>query len=240
MIGRIVWFAALAAIAGLVIVLQIDKQSEAEPQLAALVPEPMRNYAQVHVVRTALTGEDPAAALAEAERLVRRRPIPAEYLALLAAGQAKAGREEAALQTIQVAGGRGWREPATQEAMLRLALIAGDRPEAARRYAALFLRNGTPESLLREVGPAVLDGPDSTGRETMAAIVTGGTRWHPLFLRRAPNVMSPAAFSAITAASLRGGAAFDCGAIRRSAKALERSSAPAAATIAAAAAERCP
>jgi hypothetical protein len=59
---------------------------------------------------------------------------------LLAVAQAKAGNAEAAGLAIQIAGQRGWREPVAQEAVLRLALGAGNKPEAARRYAALFLR----------------------------------------------------------------------------------------------------
>ncbi len=178
MIGRIVWFVALAAVAGLTTALQIDMQSRKAPALAAAVPEILRDQAQQRMARDALTGSDPKRALAEAEKLVRRRPVPAEHLTLLAATQAQAGQNEAAVRTIQIAGRRGWREPAAQEAVLRLAIAAGDRPEAARRYAALFLRPATPNALLEELVPAVLDGPDCSGRDTLVAVVVGGQRWH--------------------------------------------------------------
>jgi hypothetical protein len=240
MIGRIVWFAALAAIAVVTAGLQIDRQSRTSPALVSLVPEPLRNVAQARIAQTALRGEDTARALAEARRLVQRRPLPAEHLTLLAASQAKAGRIAEATGTIQIAGQRGWRDPVAQEAVLRLALAAGNRAEAARRYAALFLRSQTPDALLTELGPAVLDGPDDIGRATMAAIVAGGERWHSLFLRRGVRVMSPGAFAAITAESLRKGAAFDCGVLAQSVKALAQREAGAERSVLAAAARRCP
>jgi hypothetical protein len=210
MIGRIIWFGILAAVAVLVTFLQIDKQSEKSPQLAAVVPAPLRNYALEPVARTSIRGDDAARALADARQLVARRPVPAEYLILLAAAQGKAGQNEAAFKTIQIAGKRGWRDPAAQEAVLRIALAAGDKAEAARRYAALFLRRGTPDALLQEIGPAVLDEQGGIGQQTLTAIVLGGERWRATFLRRGAQVMPPAAFAAITQASIKQGAAFDC------------------------------
>lgn len=240
MIRRIIWYAALAALAALAAGLQIDMQSKRSPVLAQFVPEPLRSHAQVRVTQQALAEQDAARGLAEAQKLVQRRPIPAQHLALLAAGQAKAGQLEAAAQTIQIAGRRGWRDPVAQEAVLRLALASGDRREAARRYAALFLRRETPDRLLHELGPAVLGGEDGVGRETMAAIVTGGERWHPLFLRRGLRAMPPADFAAITAMSLLDGAAFDCGLLGQTIGMVERRDAVAGNQLRTAAAGRCP
>lgn len=240
MIGRILWYAALIAIALVTTALQMDKQSETTRQMAPLVPEPLRNYAQTWIARQAIAGDDPVLALAETERLVRRRPIPAEYLSLLATGQAKAKQLEQAAMTIQIAGQRGWRDPVAQQAVLQLALAADDIPEAARRYAALFLRNETSDALLAELGPAVLAEPGGLGQQTMVAIVVGGERWHAQFLRRGARVMPAAAFSAITAESLAKGATFDCGVLSESIAALAQRDADAAATLRAAGARRCP
>ncbi len=240
MIGRIAWFAALIAVALVTAMVQIDKQAETTPALAQIVPAPLRNYAQTRITAAALEKGDPEAALAEAERLIRRRPLPAEYLTLLAAGQAKAGQEQAALQTIQIAGQRGWRDPVAQQAVLQLALAAGDKAEASRRYAALFLQDRTPDALLLEVGPAVLGGADATGRDTMVAIVVGGERWHSVFLRRGAQVMPPAAFAAITANSFARGAQFDCNMLKVSVGALAKRDAGAAGTLRTAALKRCP
>jgi hypothetical protein len=240
MIGRIIWFAALAAIALLTAALQLDMQSKKAPGLAPLVPAPLRNEAQSQIVQTALTGKDTKLAVAEAERLVRRRPLPAESLTMLAVAQAKAGQMDAAGRTIQIAGQRGWRVPVAQEAVLRLALGAGDKAEAARRYAALFLRAQTPDSLLEELGPAVLGEPGGLGQQTLVAIVVGGERWHSTFLRRGVRVMPPAAYSAIVADSLARGAVFDCVVLGQSLRQAERRDPAAAADLRRAAARRCP
>jgi hypothetical protein len=243
MIGRIAWFAALIAVALVTTALQIDKQAEATPALARIVPEPLRNYAQIRVTAAALESGDPQTALAEAERLVRRRPLPAENLTLLAVGQAKAGQDAKAAETIQVAARRGWREPLAQAAMLRLALANADRPEAARRYAALFLRDATPDALLLELGPAVLDGPETeaaAARDTIIAVVVGGDRWHAAFLHRGARVMPPAAFAAIAQGSIARGVRFDCAMLKTSLGPLARRDAEAAARLRAAARRQCP
>lgn len=240
MIGRLIWYAVLAAIAVLTATLQFDKQAETRPAMARLVPEPMRDYAQTRVTKAALEGGDPATALAEAERLVRRRPLPAEYLALLAAAQVKAGQTDKALETIQVAGRRGWRVQAAQDAMLRLALANGDRPEAARRYAALFLNDATPDALLTELGEPVLGGADVAARDTLIAVVVGGERWHATFLRRGARVMPSAAFAAIAQGSIARGVRFDCAVMKPSLDALVRRDAAAAEGLRAAAIKQCP
>lgn len=210
MIGRIIWWTGLLASACVTAALQIDKQSEVTPMLAPLVPAPLRNFAQTVIAAEATDSGNPTLALAEARRLVRQRPVPAEYLTLLAVAQTKAGQVEAAGLTIQIAGQRGWREPLAQEAVLRLALAAGDKPEAARRYAALFLRSETPDAVLEDLGPAVLDEVGGPGQQTMAGIVSGTERWQSVFLRRGAWVMPPKAFSAIAVTSRDKGAQFDC------------------------------
>jgi transposase InsO family protein len=240
MIGRIIWLAAPAAIAVLTAALQIDMQSRKMPALPNVVPEILRDQAQQRIARNAITGDDPAQALAEVEKLVRRRPIPAENLTLLALAQTRAGQDEAAVRSIQVAGRRGWREPAAQEAVLRLAIEAGDRPEAARRYAALFLRASTPDALLTALGPAVLDGPDRSGRDTLVAIVVGGERWHSTFLRRGAKVMPPAAFVAIASDSMARGVTFNCQELQVSSRALARRDQAGADNLRTAAQKRCP
>lgn len=240
MIGRIVWTAALAGIAVLTTGLQFDLKARSASQFAAVVPEPLRNYAQVRIVQKALGGQNTDTALAEARKLVERRPLPAEYLTLLAAAQEKAGQREEAARTIQLAGQRGWRDPVAQLAVLRLAVAAGDRPEAARRYAALFLRGETPDALIEELGPLVFDGADQSGRDTLVAIVVGGQRWHTTFLRRGARVMPPAVFSAVAIASMDKGATFDCKVLGQALGELRLRDAAASREVALAAAGRCP
>ena len=228
MIGRILWLAVLSALAAVITILQLDRQAEATPALAAMVPEPLRGYAQAQVTLTATEAADGAAALEEARRLVRRRPVPAEHLTLLALAQTKAGMPEPAGLTIQIAAQRGWRDPIAQEAVLRLALAAGDEPEAARRFAALFLRSATPNALLQELAPAVVGKTGGPGQRTLVDIIAGTDRWHDTFLRRGVQVMPPAAFADITRASMKRGARFDCGILGQSLKALRQKDAAAA------------
>jgi len=228
MIARVFWVACLLGIAAVTTALQIDRQSETTPALATLVPAPLRNYAQTQVTLAAIDAGEPQTALAEAQRLVRRRPVPAEYLTLLAAAQAKAGQAEQAGLTIQVAGQRGWREPLAQEAVLRLALGAGDKAEAARRYAALLRREATPDTLLTQLGPEVLGEPGGAGRKTLTDIIVGAERWHSLFLDRGPRVMPLDAFSEIAAAAIGRGVMFECEALKRTIEGVRQRDAAAA------------
>jgi hypothetical protein len=240
MIGRVAWVGSLIALALLVTFLQLDRQSAANPALAAMVPEPLRGYAQTSIAGRAVEGDDPALALAEARRLVRRRPIPSEHLTLLAIAQSEAGAAEQASVTIQIAGQRGWRDPLAQEAVLRLALAAGDKPEAARRFAALFLRASTSDELLRELAPGVLGDAEGAGRRTLVDIISATDRWNGTFLRRGVQVMPPATFAEIAAASMERGARFDCNALAQVLKGLKQSDATAATRLQAAARGQCP
>ncbi len=240
MIARIAWFGALAALALITTFVQIDRQTATTSALASAVPGPLRSSAQAVVAARAIEGSDPALALEEAQRLVRRRPIPAENLTLLAVAQTKAGLIEEAGVTIQIAGQRGWREPVAQETVLRLALAAGDEAEAARRYAALFLKASTPDTLLQELGPAVLGEAGGAGQRTLIDIVSGTDRWNDTFLRRGMRVLPPSTFNEITGAAIKRGARFDCGVIAQTINALQRSDEQAAARLKIASEGQCP
>lgn len=239
MIGRILWLAALLGLAAVTAALQLDRQAEDAPQIAPLVPAPLRGYAQAQIAAAALEQNDPAVALDAAKELVRRRPMPAEHLTLLAAAQAKAGQADAAVFTIQLAAQRGWRERVAQEAVLRLAVASGDKPEAARRYAALFRSNATTDKLLIEFAPQVLGEVGGTGQVTFAAVLAGAPRWYELFLQRGAQVMPPAAFAEVLVLSLEDGALFTCDQLRRAAEGLGTRDAAAATKLAALIARRC-
>jgi hypothetical protein len=170
----------------------------------------LRNYAQLPIAAAAVEGTDTAAALAEAETLVRRRPMPAEHLTILAIAQAKAGEAEPANYSITLAGERGWRDPVAQQAMLRLALSAGDTAEAARRYAALFRAPATPEALLTTLAPQVLSEPGGTGQQTFAEVIAAAPRWRAQFLQRGGQVLPSDAFARIAEMAAERGAKFPC------------------------------
>ena len=210
MIARILWLALLTAVAVVTAGVQLDRETRKTFSLAPSVPETFRSSAQLVVAASAIGGDNPEYALAQAEELVRRRPMPAEHLRLLAQAQFGAGMNEESTLTIQYAAQRGWRDPLAQEAVLRLALEVGDKPEAARRYAALFLRAATEDELLEELGREVLAEPGGEGRQTLITIVGGGERWHNQFLRRGARVMPPDAFVEIVSATVDAGARYDC------------------------------
>lgn len=239
MIGRILWLAALLGIAAVTAALQFDRQSETEPQIARLVPASFRAYAQTQITVSTLERGDPAAVLAEAKELVRRRPMPAEHLTLLAAAQARAGEASAAEFTIQLAAQRGWRDPIAQETMLRLALADGDNAESARRYAALFRSYATSDELLITLAPPVLGEPGGAGQKAFADVLAGAPRWYEQFLQRGAQVMPPATFAEVLGLSLERGALFACEPLGRSIEGLRPRDPVAADKLAVRVARRC-
>ncbi|MGJ8598268.1 hypothetical protein [Sulfitobacter sp.] len=210
MIPGIIWRVLLIAIALVFAGVQLDREAGKTYPLAASVPEQFRSASQFPMAAMALDSDNPDYTLAEAERLIRRRPLPAEHLRILAQAQFAAGATDESALTIQYAAQRGWREPLAQETMARLAIDAGDMPEAARRYAALFLRRDTQDALLEELGPMVLSEPGGAGRQTLIEIVGGGDRWHNQFLRRGARVMPADAFVEIVSATVANGSRYDC------------------------------
>ena len=240
MIARILWRVVLLAIAIVTIGLQIDRQTRRTPELSASVPELVRSSAQTGVAAFAVAGDDPQYALQEAERLIRRRPLPAEHLRILAQAQFNAGQLNESALTIQYAAQRGWREPLAQESMARLALQAGDEPEAVRRFIALFVRRDTADSLLEELGPLVLAEPGGVGRTTFVEILNGADRWHGQFLTRGVRVIPPLAFAEILISSIEDGTRFDCTDLRTATDRLQRRDADAADNVATAIDGKCP
>ncbi len=239
MIGRILWIVALLGIGAVTTGLQLDRQTETDPQIARLVPAPFRSFAQAQIAVDALDQDNPADALAAAEALVRVRPMPAEHLTLLAAAQARAGEAAAAEFSIGLAAQRGWREPIAQETALRLALAAGDKAEAARRFAALFRNNATSDDLLTTLAPQVFAEAGGPGRQTFADVLVGAPRWYELFLQRGARVLPTAAFAEVLGQALDGGAQFPCEQLKPTVVDLNKRDAAAAATLTAPIARRC-
>ncbi|OGS50289.1 MAG: hypothetical protein A3J40_04370 [Erythrobacter sp. RIFCSPHIGHO2_12_FULL_63_10] len=193
---RMVWPILLLGVAVIAAAAQLDRQARRDPQLSPLVPGPARSFAQRHLAAEALAGNDKALALAEAQLLVQRRPVPAEHLRLLAQAQIAAGETEAAYRTIQQAARRGWRDRATQEAVLLIALEAGDDAEAARRLAALWVLDPGAERL-PALAERVLESEEA--RETLAMIAADAPRWRARFLATGGRMIAPGTFADITA-----------------------------------------
>ena len=197
MIARLVWIVGLVLVAVIAAQLQFDRQVLRDADAAEWVTRPFRGNAQEQIVLEALRGNDPALDLDETRALVQRRPVPAKNLTLLAQAYLKAGEGNAAALAVQIGAQRGWREPIAQKAMARLALNAGDLPEATRRFVALMLLGKQNDTLLSESSEGVFADEDSPGYETLSAIIAETDRWPQLFLRPGPTVMTPRAFAKV-------------------------------------------
>jgi len=239
MILRIVWFAAILAIAAITAGVQLDRQTRRTPEIAPTVPEQFRSAAQLQIVTSAIEGDDPQYALAEAKRLVARRPMPSEHLTLLALASIKAGEAQIGTETIQYAARRGWRDPVAQEAMLRLAMAAGDMTEAALRYTALLLREETQDEVLVETAPAIFAETGGPGQQALIDTLVATDRWPSTFLRRGLRVMPPPAFADIATGSMAKGVRYDCRLLEQSVAALSRRDAAAGNRLAQAVSEQC-
>lgn len=222
MIGRILWYVVLACVAAATIGVQLDRQARKTPELATQVPAPFRSAAQPRVTALAIDSGMEERSLAEAQALVRGRPMPARHLRLLAQAHFAAGDNETSALVIQYAAQRGWRDSLAQEAMMQIALVAGDRSEAARRYAALFLIRKTDQALLEEAGPLVFPERGAPERAVFAEIVRGADRWQRTFLSRGARVMPPDAFVEVLELGVADGAEFDCQALEQARRTIER------------------
>lgn len=126
---------------------------------------------------------------------------------MLASVQFTEGNTEQGLHTIQLAAQRGWREPLAQEARLRLALSAGDGPEAANRLAALWAMGADQKKLL-QLSPAVLS--DQAARHRFAEFLAQEAQWEHAFIRRAPQMLDAAIMLDVVARANGMGRGFAC------------------------------
>ena len=222
MIGRLTWFAALLGIAVVAVGVQLDRQARKTPELAVQVPEIFRSSAQPRVTALAINSGVPGAGVEEAQKLLRRRPMPARHLRLLAQAHFAAGDNEASALAIQYAAQRGWRDSLSQEAMMQIALAAGDRSEAARRYAALFLIRRTDPALLEQAGSLVFPEAGAPERAVFAEIVRGADRWQNSFLSRGARVMPADAFVELLELSVADGTQLNCSGLEQAQRAIAR------------------
>ena len=190
------WVLALALVGVLATGAQLDRAARYRPELAPLVPGPFRAFSQHHLASASLSGGTTNEALREARRLVERRPIPAEHLSLLAHAQLREDADGPGLTTMQLAAQRGWRDPAAQEARLRLAIAVGDGREAALRLAAIWAL-ARDDATLRELAPPVL--AHEQARQAMAELLASQPRWVKSFRLRGPRVLDRAVLDDVVA-----------------------------------------
>lgn len=183
---RAVWFLLLLAIALIAAGAQLDRQSRIDPDLSTAVPHPFRSFAQANVAADMLLGRDRTASLNAAQLLVRRRPVDAAHLRMLAQAQLADGQQQEGERSLQIAGKLGWRDGGTQYGMLQLAMAAGDHTEAARRLAAIWALS-TDRDAMAQLAPAVLAHEDA--RAEFARLVNSNPRWRAKVIREAPATL---------------------------------------------------
>lgn len=130
---KIAWVLLCVALAICAFGLEMDRQSRQDVRFAGLTPKPFRAFAQTAIAEGLLSAEDGAHAVPAAMRAIRREPMAAEPIALLARAQYLAKNEAAAEQPLIVAAGRGWRDAFTQKVMASAAVSTGEYEIAASR-----------------------------------------------------------------------------------------------------------
>lgn len=208
MIRRIAWAGLMAAIAIVTAFAQLDRTSRFAPDLAANVPAPFRGFAQQRLSEASILAGDAQKSLDRSRDLLRVRPIPAEHLALLARAELLAGDEAAAIEALQAAGMRGWREPVSQRAMAEAALVSANYDVAAQRIAALLatgsLNAGEAEGLVKRLAQT------AQGRAALARAMAAGGHWQVNFFRRVPAYLEPAEFADLAFLARSNGADLSC------------------------------
>ena len=217
---RWLWRGLLAVLAVIAICAEFDRASYLRPELSVVVPPPFRSFAQSPTALLALAGGDAETARAEARRLVRRRPMPAEHLFILAMSEIGGRHPQAFANAIRAASTRGWRFAPLQTTAAQAALQAGDLTGAANRVAALWAADAGNPSVV-PLTKALLEAP---GGAAAFAVPLAQTRvWADNFIARAPAIVSPATALKVVETARRGGARFDCGAMQRFAEAMRAS-----------------
>lgn len=210
MTKRILWVGLVAMLALVTAQLQLDRQAAREPAYAHYVLDPFRANAQPAITADAINNQDPATALYEARKLVGRRPVPAQHLTLLAEALYQNDAVEPASRAVQLAAERGWRDPVAQQVRLGLAMEAGDKAEAARRFVALLVLQSGDRSNMAAVGTAIFGSTAPEAENAVVDLLSGTERWHIAFLRRGAATIPPGPFARIVIASLSRKAPLDC------------------------------
>lgn len=211
MIGRWSWRAAMALLAAIAVMAQLDRASVLRPEVSLIVPPAFRSFAQSPIALIAMTQGDAPKALEEARRLVRRRPLPAEHLFVLAMADLQSGRTQGFADAFRTASTRGWRFGPLQVFAAQTALERGDVRGAANRVAALWAAeadNPSREPLTR----ALLAAPG--GADAFAVPLAQTHVWSDKFLAGGADLAPPQVALRTVRMAQAKGARFDCDALR--------------------------
>lgn len=205
---RCVWAAIILLMALVATGVQVDREARTNQTIAAVVPSAFAAYALETLARQAYASGDTISGLAYAQTLVRRRPVPAESLALLSYGLIATGKDEAALPVVMLAATRGWRDFYTQRLMISSATPAGEHEVAAQRLLALWRQRDTNPQTLYLTQNALADRATlgQFGRGTGAADAS----WSTDFLVWATDYLPASSVLSTAALMVRNRVTIDC------------------------------
>jgi len=189
MIARVVWIATLAIVAVKIAGLQLDRQTRRTSAIAQGVPELFRSAAQFPIAANALAGPDPVLVLSEAEKLVSRRPMPAEHLRVLAQAQFAAGEYNQGTLTIQYAA-LFLRRDTRDELLEELGREVLAEPEGAGRTTLVDIVSGGERwhNQFMNRGARVM--PPDAFAEIVRSTIAQGARYDCGLLEQAGRVVS--------------------------------------------------
>jgi hypothetical protein len=217
--NRILWYVFATMLAFIATGSELDRASRRTPALSRLVPAPFRSFAQQHLTEASLAAGDAGNALPEAQRLIRRRPIPAENLFLLAWANQVSRQQEASARALALSAERGWRSPQVQQAMVGIALYNRSPDTAAARLLALW-STGADASLLDALARQVFQAPG--GPEAFGKYLAGSRFSQATIVQQAPLYASPPAYARMIRSAQAAGARFDCAMLEGQAARLTR------------------
>ncbi|WP_271079235.1 hypothetical protein [Aurantiacibacter sp. MUD61] len=205
--GRVIWIGALLALAAVVIFAQLDRASRFQPHLAPLVPRAFSGFAAEQRSREAIAAGYGETAVREASRLIARRPLPAEHLALLSLAATQNGDQALALAAMEASATRGWRVPVAQLASARAALSAERYDLAAQRIAALLSTGSLPDETHALLAELITS---AEGRAAMAERYAAEGHWQANSLTVALPSADPRDVAWLLAEALDAGATLPC------------------------------
>lgn len=207
MIGKVAWFAACALLAVLAAGVEVDRAARKDARAVGWTPEFFKGYALETQARDALANGANDQGLESARELVRRRPIPAESLALYTNALLATGKGDAAAPALMLAAQRGWRDRYVQRLMVLVGAQGGDWQSAAQRLIALW-RQGDEGEETRALSQQVLSQPE--GLRAFLDQFGPDDRWNPGFLVWAASELSTSSVRYAAAAVTKSGAPIDC------------------------------
>lgn len=218
-VAWIAWCALLLVVAGAVVVAELDRASRRDARIAERVPAPFRSFAQEQITLARIKAGDKDGGLSAARTLVRRRPIPADNLFLLAVANNIAGHSKMADEVLGVSAVRGWRVPQIQLAMIYAALANGKVDVASARLLALW-ETGSDDDVLAQPVSAVFAAPG--GPEAFGRSIASSHTLTDSIVQRMPQFVSPSAYMRMIDASVAAGRRFGCAQLQLQAAAFQQ------------------